>query len=515
MSCDSHDPDRTSDDAARRHIRSSSLLVAGRFISLGANLLTQILIVNYLSKSDYGALAYGLVLVQMGSSLNIFGFHKTIHRFLPIYRERGEHQKMFGAIVLALTALVGLTMAVVVLVQLSRGSLQGTLGVDPTTASLLPLVIFLLPVEALDALLVQLLAVYVGARAVFFRRHILGPGLKLAAVVAIIAIHGDVRALAWGYLAGGVLGVAIYSALLVRALRNLGLLEELRPGRLQIPAREVLGFCVPLLSSDVAFLARTSLVIVLLEYFQSSTAVADFRAVVPLARLNTLVQTNFAYMFVPLAARLFSRGDLAGIRRMHSQASAWVTLLSFPIFAATVALARPLTVLLFGERYAESASILAVLSLGNYVYACLAFNLDTLKVLGKVRTIVVADLLATGLALAASLVLVPRYGAFGAALAVSVTIVAHSWMMQVFLRRTAGISAFDSAQVKLWLMIGAATATLWYGQRQLDLPLAAGLIILGLVGIALLRLGGRLLDLDYVFPELRRLPLLGRMLGMK
>jgi O-antigen/teichoic acid export membrane protein len=515
LSSDSQGPDRTTDDAARRHIRSSSLLVAGRFISLGMNLLTQILIVRYLSKSDYGALAYGLVLVQMGSSLNIFGFHKTIHRFLPIYQERGEYRKMFGAIVLALTALVGLTMAVVALVQLSRGSLSGSLGVDSTTAALLPLVIFLLPVEALDALLVQLLAVFVGARAVFFRRHILGPGLKLAAVVAVIAMQGDVRGIAWGYLAGGVLGVSIYAALLIRAFRKLGILGDLRPGRLEIPAREVLGFCVPLLSSDVAFLVRTSLVIVLIEYFHSSTAVADFRAVVPLARLNTLVQTNFAYMFVPLAARLFSRGDLAGIRRMHGQASAWVTLLTFPIFAATVAFARPLTVLLFGERYAESAGILAVLSFGNYVYASLAFNQDTLKVLGRVRTIVMADLLATFLALVVSLVLVPRYAALGAAFAVCATIVAHSWLMQVFLRRTAGISAFDWPHVKLWIMVVAATALLWYGQRQLDLPLVAGLVVVGLVTLVLLRLGGRMLDLDYVFPELRRLPLVGRLLGMR
>lgn len=510
-----HDPDRSSDDAARRHVRSSSVLVAGRFISLGLNLLTQVLIVRYLSKSDYGALAYGLVLVQMGSSLNLFGFHKTIHRFLPIYQERGEYRKMFGAIALALTALVGLTMAVVVLVLSSRGSLQGTLGVDSTTASLLPLVIFLLPVEALDALLVQLLAVFVGARAVFFRRHILGPGLKMAAVVTVIAMHGDVRGIVWGYLAGGVLGVAIYAALLLRAFRNLGILGDFRPSRLEIPAREVLGFCVPLLSSDVSFLVRTSLVIVLLEYFHSSAAVADFRAVIPLARLNTLVQTNFAYMFVPLAARLFSRGDFAGIRRMHGQASTWVTLLTFPILAATVALARPLTVFLFGERYAESASILAVLSVGNYVYASLAFNVDTLKVLGRVRTIVLADLLATGLALAATLVLIPRYGAFGAALAVSATIVAHSVLNQVLLRRTADISSFDWPHVKLWLLIAAATAALWYGQRQLDLPLAAGLVVVGIVGVALLRLGGRLLDLDYVFPELRRVPLVGRLLGMK
>ena len=42
------------------------------------------LIVRYLSKSDFGAFAYALAVASMGSSMVLFGLDKAIARFVPI-----------------------------------------------------------------------------------------------------------------------------------------------------------------------------------------------------------------------------------------------------------------------------------------------------------------------------------------------------------------------------------------------------------------------------------------------
>src|ERR1044072_1910228 len=88
--------------ATKKHLRGSTLLLTGRVISMVANFVVQVLIVRYLSKSDYGAFAYALSLVTLGSSLAVFGFDKTVTRFIPVYEERGEYPKMFGALVMML-----------------------------------------------------------------------------------------------------------------------------------------------------------------------------------------------------------------------------------------------------------------------------------------------------------------------------------------------------------------------------------------------------------------------------
>jgi O-antigen/teichoic acid export membrane protein len=193
--------------------------------------------------------------------------------------------------------------------------------------SLLLTLVALAPVEAFDALLIQLLATFGGAKAVFLRRHVLGPGLRLTAVSSVVFLQADVHSLALGYLFAGGIGVAVYTSLLVHLFRRQGILSREALRNLEIPFRDILGFSLPLLSTDLFFLVRTALLVLLIEYFHNAEALAEFRAVVPVTRLNILVQVNFAYLFIPMAARLFARGADTAVANMywksHGRALLW------------------------------------------------------------------------------------------------------------------------------------------------------------------------------------------------
>src|SRR3989304_2937288 len=55
--------DARADAATRRQLRGSSLLLAGRLLSKGANLAIQVLIVRHLARSEFGAFAWGISIV--------------------------------------------------------------------------------------------------------------------------------------------------------------------------------------------------------------------------------------------------------------------------------------------------------------------------------------------------------------------------------------------------------------------------------------------------------------------
>ena len=88
----------TAQEATRKQIRGSSLLLIGRFLSLGVNFGIQIMIVRYLSKADYGAFAYALSIVSVGASIVSFGLDRSITRFIPIYEEDREYDKLWGCL---------------------------------------------------------------------------------------------------------------------------------------------------------------------------------------------------------------------------------------------------------------------------------------------------------------------------------------------------------------------------------------------------------------------------------
>jgi O-antigen/teichoic acid export membrane protein len=500
-------------DTSRRHIRGSSLLFAGRLSSVGVNFATQVLIVRYLSKADFGVFTYGLALVAMGQSVTVLGLDKAVSRFLPIYDEQRAHDMVLGALLLVTATIVALGAAFVALVFGLHGLLGGPAAGGGAATTVLLIIILLAPVQALDDILMSTFAVFTRPRAIFFRKYVLAPGLRLTAILVIIARQGDVRGLAIGYVAAGALGVAAYGAMLVRTLRRQGILGAVPVRSVRIPAREIYGFALPLLFVDLMFVVMNGANVVMLGYFGDATDVADYRVVQPAAHLNVLVMTSFTLLFTPMASRLFARDDKAGIQELYWRTAVWIAVFTFPVFAATFALSHTLTVGMFGEQYASSAPILALLSLGYYFSAALGFNGLTLRVYGLVRYSVVIAVLAMIFNVAVNLVLIPRYGALGAGIGTCLTLVVHNLLKQAGLRKGTGISVLHRGHLRVYGVIVAAAAALLALQGLLDPGFAVSVALVAAASLAVLALTRGSLRVGETFPELLRIPLVRALLS--
>jgi O-antigen/teichoic acid export membrane protein len=279
-----------------------------------------------------------------------------------------------------------------------------------------------------------------------------------------------------------------------------------------LPFRALFGFSLPLLSSDVVFLLRTSLVVVLLQYIATSSDVAAYQAVLPLARQNLIIYQTFAFLFVPVASRLFARGEGGRLREMYWQTSVWIAVATFPALALSVALAEPITTLLFTSTYSDSAAVLAILAVGFYVNAALGFNSLTLRVQGAVRLIVGVDVIATIIGVILSVILIREFGALGAAIATSATIIVQNLLYQGGLVRSS-IGMPGARHVAAFASIGAAIAVLTAFQLAFSPPLAVGIIAAGAVSLVLVGANRGALQIGLFFPELLRLPFVGRMFG--
>jgi O-antigen/teichoic acid export membrane protein len=497
--------------ATRKSVRGSGILLFGRAISMGSNFLIQVLIVRHLSKSDYGAFAYALSLSLAFTTFIELGLDRSITRFLPIYDERGEPKKVVGTIFMQLATVLTLGFSLVLVVIGLRGWMTGRLIDDADATALLSILVLLAPIQALDNVCQNLFAVYARARAIFFRRHILNPVLRLGVVLLLLATGSGAAFLATGYVLAGAVGLVIYGFVAVKVLRQTGLGPYLSPRRAEFPVKEVLAFTVPLLASDLLFTVMNTSDALLLGAFDGTEGVAAFRAIQPLAGANHLVFASFGILFTPLVARLWARRDDAGVDNVYWTSALWVTVLSFPFFVATFALARPLTVTLLEERYASSATYLAMVSFGLFVDSVLGFNGLTLKALGKVRPVVLLNLAAGTLNLVLNLLLIPRYGPMGAAVGTSVTLVAHNVFKQVALARTTSIRLMEWRAARVYLLVAAATAAVWLFDVAFGPPLWLGLGAGGLAWVAVLLGSRHSLEAAGMFPELAKIPLIGRL----
>lgn len=507
-----HSKKKKKTDATRKQIRGSSLLLVGRLFSVGINFASQVLIVRYLSQADYGAWAYGLSVVAFLKGFAVLGLDRAITRFVPIYHEKDEYAKMFGTIFLVVGSILLTSLVFILGFYLAPEQFARLMKDDSQHLTLLFIMIFLVPVEALDGLLLGLFASFANPKAIFFRKHVLGPGLKLTVVLLLLLFQSAVEFLAYGYLGASLLGIIIYTYFFIRLLQKDGIAKHFKLSEIKLPAKEIFAFTIPLMTSDLVSIVMHSVDVLLLGYYHNATEVAFYKVVMPAAHLNKIVMASFAFLYTPLAARMFANDDYKGINDLYWRTAIWLAVLSFPVFALTFSVAEPLTVFLYEERYQKSGLILALMSLGYYFSAMLGFNGLTLKVLGKLKYIVTINVIAVLISLGLNLLLIPRYGALGAAIGMSAAMIVHNILKQAGLRLVSGISLFDKKYLGFYLLITFSALGLFAVQFFIDENIFVAIGLAGAISLAVFMVSKKRLNVAENFPELLKLPVIGKWL---
>ncbi|MBW3665422.1 MAG: oligosaccharide flippase family protein [Actinobacteria bacterium] len=493
-----------------KSIRGSSLLLVGRIVAIGLNFAIQVLVVRVLSKADYGAFAYGLSIVSFARTAVSLGHTRAVTRFLSIYEEEDDRGKLFGTLLMEATLILGMGVVLTLGVLALQGPIAASAG--QRTAEVVAVMILLAPVEAFDDLAEAVFAVYSRPRAIFARKYILTPLMRLGAVALLLVLEVGVIVLALGYVIAGALGLLVYAAMLSNLFRRRGLLAGLSLRSLSMPFREVFTFALPLLTHELVVISMNTVSVVLLGHFKTEEAVANFRSVFPVARLNHFVQWSFALLFVPLASRLYSRRDHEEMQRTYWQTAAWLAVFSFPAFVLTFPLALPTTVTLFGERYVSSSAVLALLGLGYYLNVCFGFNVQTLHVYGRLGWIAGANGFVAVLNVGLSLLLIPRYGAVGVAMAHAVTLFTQNLANHLGLRGL-GFRLMDLGYVRIYLSVAAGIAGVWAVQQIVRPPAIVSFALAAAVSVGMVLVNRRSLRVVETFPELGRLPVIGRLLA--
>ena len=111
------------------------------------------------------------------------------------------------------------------------------------------------------------------------------------------------------------------------------------------------------------------------------------------------------------------------------------------------------------------------------------------------------------------LVLVPRYGAEGAAVGACAGLLFHNCLKQVGLRMATGIRPFEARYRSTYVAIVSATFAILAAHWLMpDKPLVV-LAVAGVESILLMLMSKHVLRISDVFPEVRRVPLVGALLA--
>lgn len=222
--------------------------------------------------------------------------------------------------------------------------------------------------------------------------------------------------------------------------------------------------------------------------FVGPAAIGLYRTTSELARQVFGIRFAFSSVFAPLAARYVLEGRLADLQSTYTRLSRWILSIAVPVIALLLVY-RPEVLALYNPAYAHGGAFLAVLLLGPLLAAATGLSGNVLVMGGYhwVNLINSIGLVIVNVVL--NLLLIPRWGLFGAATATAVAFTGAQLLQLFEMKWYVGIRCQLARIYKPGLVgalaFGAAFAVAPFVSRWLPGPLFVLLYVAGLWALRL------------------------------
>ncbi len=272
-------------------------------------------------------------------------------------------------------------------------------------------------------------------------QNLLVPGLRPLLVVAAAGAGAGLLGAVVAWNATLVIGLTVAVLLVARRVRTL---ERSAPGGAQQrPApdvrREFWGFSAPRSVSALLEVVVVWADVLIVAALASPAEAGVYAAASRFITTGTLVEAALRLALAPRLSAMLATGDLTGASELRTEATRWLVLGSWPLYLC-LGLYGPEVLSVFGEGFASGAPALAVLAGAMLVAMAVGNSQTVLLMSGLSRTQMVVKLVTVTICLGLDVVLVPRWGMTGAAVAWAVAVVVDALVVLALVRWKVGLS---------------------------------------------------------------------------
>lgn len=445
----------TGSTEVRRSARSGAVGLLGAVVNGAFGFVLTAVIVRSYGPAGSGALYTVLGLVTIIGAMCCLGSDTGMLWALP-RRRLGPAGDGSRLLVVALVPTLSLATLIAVAGYLAAGPISAALfdsaGGDGSAMlrlgfSCVPLVVAML------VLLGAVRAVRPVSSYVMIQ-NLLVPLARPALILASVAVGGGVLFGLGGWLLP-VLFAAVLSIILIVRPLGVGSGAPLRP--VAADWRSFWGFALPRAASATIDASSMWIGVLLTSALAGQEQAGIFAAVGRYVLAGLLIMHGLRVATAPQLSRLLGDQRRADAARVYRQTTVWIVLLSWPAYLV-LAVFGPAFLRLFGPQFQTGADSMAILAGAMLVNVGVGLVQTVLLMSGNSRGHLMAALTGLVLNVATCFLLVPRYGAIGAAIAWSLGTVVENVIAAVLARRTLGEPMFTRPLVRAALGASGGTA---------------------------------------------------------
>jgi O-antigen/teichoic acid export membrane protein len=446
MSQDSH---KNEDDTGvlGTILSQSGGVFAGSIVVLVIGFGSNFVLARYFGSGVVGRYALVLNVVTLVGILSIFGFDQGLVKYVPQYRETDDFEQLHRTLSDALSASTFLALLTGGSLVAGHDLLATRLFDDPDLSGPLFWAGCMLLPHTLFKVLGGLYKGFKYAAYYKFAGQVLLKGLFLVGVL-ILSVT-EYRGIVW------VVGLYFVAYLLVCGCLFAGLRSfELDVGRVISGLRDTFTLD-PDESQRVFFAFSGSMILIsavtmlgsridifMLGIFVESSSIGRYKIAMLVANAVGFALGAINAIFPSFVSELFARGAYREMERLYSTLTRWIILLNLPPVLSMCFFPEPILAF-FGSEYTTASNVLIVLALGRFANASVGSNGHILKMGENERLVFVNNALMAAINVVLNLLLIPRFGIVGAAIATALSTLVISYLKVYQVKTIFDISPYE------------------------------------------------------------------------
>lgn len=455
--------------------RGGALNLVGSVVSAVTSFLLVVAVANFFDTQRAGMLFAATSLFLILQALTSLGTDTGLARFLLRFEADGRHRDIPTAIRSAIVPTTAAAIVVAVALFLLAEQIAPVVGLgDPGGVEMLRVAAVGLPFATLNDVALAATRAFGKMRPTVLVDSILRCTLQLLAAVAVGAAGAGVVALAGSWTLPYLLTGSIAAVVLIRTLRHRasGWPEVATGGSTAGGAaatrREFWVYTWPRAVARLCQIAIQRVDIILVAALIDARAAAIYTAATRFVVLGQFSQIAIQRVLQPRLTALLARDDHGTVRDVFKVSTSWSIALSWPMYLAA-ACAAPLYLDLFGAGYRDDGVEVVVVMAIGMMLAMAAGPLDTLLLMaGGSTTSLWNSIVALVIDVGLCLVLIPRWGIVGAAVAWAAAVVVRNALTLVQVHRIVAVTPFSPAgtwvaAASVLCFAGPLLAVNWFG----------------------------------------------------
>jgi O-antigen/teichoic acid export membrane protein len=437
-----------------RTASNAAIAGVGAVVTSGVNYASGILITRFVGPQGFGVFSLAYTIANLAGILSRVVARRTVLRYVALYNGLGDIRKAKGVIVFATRMTIALGLVCGLALFVSSDLLAAQVFHEPDLSVSLKIFAVIIPALAVLPTWSSALQGIQAIKSSVFVESILLPGLRLALLIVSFVLGWKLL----GVLSATAIAIAVSSlASLYYLVRSFPLVTRVPIPELE--TREWLLFSLPLFLEVLLLFAIKGINTIILGYFNNSFDVGIYSAAIKVSLLITIPLDAINFIFAPIISEMYGKGQLDKLETMFKLVTKWVFLVSFPIFLVILGFSEPI-LRIFGAEFSVGAPALRILAAGYLVDSSVGSVGFMLTMAGRPRVNLANTFVLSIANIVLNIVLIPKYGVLGAAVAVATS--------------TAAINLLRLGQVYYFLRMHPY-------RRDFTKPLLAGLIVLGIV----------------------------------